>query len=257
MNKPESPKNNNKSPFWLEKDAISLIKRDGSRIKKWIFMKWITALTKGALIKQMIQEWKSLGDYQKYIQECNNFLREGSVIWNPLYYPWDDEHLGFHSPSAWLWSAYDFKTTHVVEWTKVTTSQIVRNGKILFFPIEDELVNTDSSNDDLTPDGYFNFFDFNHFVHMTVCSISDVIEYWAMRETTYWEVLVNRNQEKFLGDAEEHGILDKKVFQVTPKWNGLVHIFWLWWDKSDPMKDSQTQWEEHYGELIPAYISVR
>lgn len=240
-----------KNPFWLSRSEIRWFKNYLPNVQKFILSKGINAVMKAHLITVLMKEWKWML-YFKYLKEINNGLRSWSIIWNPLYYPWWDWKLEFKPASAWLWNAYDFRRNHLVESTKYKTSQLVTQWKIIFFPLDDDIVSPESHWSDTTPDDYFNFFLFDHFIHLTSATISDLIEYWAVRETNYESALIVLGQDDYLQDAENLWILDKKVFQITPKWNGLIQLDQWWWDKSNPQKDLESQSELDLGWIQPA-----
>jgi len=246
MNIPDSPDENKE-----KQESKKILKDNLPKAGKWALMKLLKTVAYPTVVLQLLKKWYTPFQIKMLFQEMNNWLRVNSIIWNPLYYDSGKWELEFKASSAWLWNGYDFINSHFDEW-RMMISKLTVDSIIYFFDIDDPAVNSESDNDVLTPDWYLVPMSFDHFVHMWKKSVSEIIEYWALREITYWDALTNASQQHLIWDARDLWIIDKQVFQVTPKWNWLIYLESPWWDKSDPVDDSQVEWNQGNWWFIPA-----
>ncbi len=226
----------NNKPWNDDREALNssgLSRKQSSKLKpSYLRKKAFSLFAKTYLVMSWIQDWMSLKNCLQEINEMSNWwLREGSIIWNPLYFPDShDNSFRFQNAAAWLWNSYDFKRDTFSE-----------DSILYFFPIEDDEVNMESGIEELTPDGYFQFFQLEHFMYNSKLSIEQALEYWAIRDTTYEEALYRSDNEQLLEEAKKFNILTKEVLQVTPKGNGLIHPSGNGGNKKSSKKDTNTE----------------
>lgn len=186
---------------------------------------------------KLILEWDTLEEAKEKLNKRFIWLKTHSIIWNPLYFPDDGElkkQLQFQNASAGLWNVHDFKDTFISK-NKLTHTDL--STELAFFPIEKKLVNQNSNKNIETPIWVFNFFQLEDIIKFSKLNISKALEYWALEEVTYIEAYEKIGNQDWIDDIDILNITDKKVFQVTPKWNTLIIPMAKWWDKTPPLSE--------------------
>lgn len=246
MNSPKNKKN-------LNKEQINNIKTHLPKIIKSFVMAWMSTAITLRFFFLLIASGMNPFQAQKIILEQKVGLKVDSIISNPLYFPesQDSARLQFKSATAGRWNTYDFRKKNRIKLID-EPNHFSGDVDLVFFPIEDIDVNSESDIDQLTPDNLFQLFYFDHIIHFTRFSISEALEYWVIRETTYADAYDRVWDNGWIKDVQELWIAEKLLYQVTPKWNTLIFPWRKWWDKTPPLPDGQSEFPEW--ELSPIWV---
>lgn len=155
--------------------------------------------------------------------EYRTGLLESSIFENTLTFP-NKENTSLESQKARAgrYVAYDHFRPDEFGMKVLEQRRNVKTGRIYAFPL-DEVINNNP--DTYTPTGLLRVFDYDHMLQVQTPTISELIDYGLVKETTYQEAYKN------VGLYEKHKRLltlkdlqDKPIYTITPKGNGLVFL---------------------------------
>lgn len=156
-------------------------------------------------------------------REENTGLLEDSIFAPDLYFP-SDEGTGLENRRAVAgrWVAYDFNRPNEFGSIVKKRKTQVKQGKILAFPLIDII---DNKPDKYTPTNLFHSLWIEHLLQMESPTISDLIDYGLVEETTYREAYSRANlYDKYRVPLTLARLNDQTVYGVTPKGNGLIFL---------------------------------
>jgi len=161
------------------------------------------------------------GPYRKmfYNRKYQSGLFVDSIINNPLYVPSDTKgSLSYEETVAGRYVAYDFHRKEELG----QDINVLQKGRIVKLNLDGVQGNPGNL---LTPTGTLNLFDWRHLKTFDAPNLDDFITDEFLEETTY-EAAYKRADvyEAFAAAMHVLGIAENKVYQVTPKGNGLVRI---------------------------------
>lgn len=175
-------------------------------------------------------------------REKRTGLLEDTIISPSLYHPNEEGTSLTKSDAknaAW-WVAYDFRRPS--EFDRKNVRQIDQ-GRLGAFPLPEII---DNSPETYTPTQLLNIFDVSDVLYIELPTISELIDYGLVRETTYEaaykEVGMFQKYSKLLA---LRNLNQEKVYQVTPKGNGLVFL-------ASDLGEKRKQ-ENKIKELVPAF----
>lgn len=159
-------------------------------------------------------------------------MLEDSIFSYDLYYPNDGgTSLDYKSAAAGRWVGYDFHRKKEFGNKAKQTSE----GRLAAFMLEEV---KDSGPDDYSPTGLANLYDIDHLFHLEIPPIDDLLKEGFVRETSYRvafeKVGILDKYKQYLGLA---AALEKPVYTVTPKGNGLVGLMRDGGDKVEKRKE--------------------
>ena len=161
-------------------------------------------------------------EFRKFLmdREQRTGLLEDAILSPFLYHPNEDgTSITRTDAAAGRWVAYDF--LRPLEFFPKKVVQLIK-GRILAFPLNEII---DNKPDDYTPTNLFNFFDIAHVLTLETPSIEDLLNYGLVRETTYERAFRETNAfDKFSKALAINDLNGKKIYQVTPKGNGLIML---------------------------------
>lgn len=176
-------------------------------------------------------------------KEKRTGLLEDTILSPILYHP-NSEYTSLIKTQAQAgrWTSYDFRRSQEFYPKKVKQ---LDNGKLIAF-ILPEIIGNDPNK--FTPTNTVNIFDITHVLTIETPSIQQVIEYGYLKETTYKkaydEAGTNGKFDKYL---QLKNLLDTKIYQVTPKGNGML---FLATDAGEQIRE-----EQKVAKLIPQIVS--
>ncbi len=149
------------------------------------------------------------------------WLSVDSIIANEIHYPNEEIEWGLSigKASAWLWEIYDFHNERELKGVKWNYLHDVR---LMMF--EPDAVK-DNLKSDLTPTELCDLFDIRFVLTFTKFSINKALDSWIIEEKTLYEAFWTVWKEELQQQVKVLEIWDAKVYQVTPKWNGLIYPF--------------------------------
>lgn len=155
--------------------------------------------------------------------ESRTGLLEDSILSNNLYYPNNEgSSLSNDQAVAGRWIAYDFERP--LEFGKKFKGEIwqKKEGKLWCFPLEEIL---DNRPDQYTPTNLLDWFEWDHMRQLSAPSIDELINWGLIRESSYKEFFATVGLlEKYRVQLILEGVIDNKVYVVTPKGNGLIGL---------------------------------
>lgn len=158
-----------------------------------------------------------------FAAESRSGLLEDSILSDNLYFPNNDGTLlSWQRAIAGRWIAYDFNRPF--EFGEKFRGEIwqKKEGKLWCFPLQEII---DKKSGDYTPTNLLDLFDFNHMRQLTAPSVDELLDWGLIRESTYEEAYLRAGLiDKYRRLMTLEGILDGKVYVVTPKGNGLIGL---------------------------------
>jgi len=181
--------------------------------------------------------------------EYRTGLLEGAMFENMLSFPnKEDTFLETQKSVAGRFVGYDHFRADEFGVKVLEQRRQVKSGKLYVFPLE-AIIN--NSPETYTPTGYLRIFDLDHFLQIQTPTISELIEYGIVKESTYAEAYKRFGlYDKYHLPLTLKNLVDKPVYTITPKGNGLV---FLSHDGGSPMKFKKKSPAREFSnnELIP------
>lgn len=171
-------------------------------------------------------------------------LTDGSIVQTDLYFPNKETNsLNYEQTLLGRWCAYDFQIKSIVGRKAV---DFKKDRKLLAFPLEAIIEN---SPDSYTPLGLCDPYSLD-FLEAVFPSMTELISLGLAKETTYGAAFEYVGKFRQYHDAlRSELIIDKPVYQVTPKGNGLIYAIKEIGDTSQRKKEMPA--------LSPALVPLR
>lgn len=145
-------------------------------------------------------------------------MLEHSIIWNPLYFPDDQGELQYEKAPGGRWVAYDFHRHK--ELGKNVANHL--QGRLAYFLLDIVLPNSKQT---FTPSNTLDFFEIEHILQFESRGIEDLVKHEFVELTTYSQAFKRAGAfEQYAAQLVSTGIEEARVYQVTPKGNGLILI---------------------------------
>lgn len=152
-------------------------------------------------------------------------LLQDSWISPYLWYPVKEGLLQAISPSADLFSGYDFRRETELP-SKHTNP--VKRGNLY---VVERGIDPSTTAETLTPTGAVDIFKFSDFSELDNQSPESLTDKGYLRKTTYEKVLPKQGLEVYIPQVG-----DETVYEVTPQGNGRVYLLYLENAPKDPPK---------------------
>ncbi|RME31687.1 hypothetical protein D6789_01890, partial [Candidatus Woesearchaeota archaeon] len=142
-------------------------------------------------------------------------LLEGSIFEYEIYQP-HNGNLTLRRGGAGRYAGYDFLRPR-----EFRNAIQARRGRIYAFPLE-EIIHNDPST--YTPTSLLKILTLDHFLQLDLPTPTELEEMGLVHRATYGEAYTSVGLDEYLQPLAVLGVLDKKVYRVTPKGNGLIFL---------------------------------
>lgn len=197
------------------------------KLERFIIKKTYKTILYTKVFLECMLEWWTIKEFN--LAQKNIWLKTNSILWNQLWQKNADWELIYSCATAGLWNAQSINNPLHVG---------MLNNKDMLSILLEEIKNNDTECE--TPDEYLNIFEVDHVLQFTKLNITSALEYWAIRHVSYGEAFENMEDDSALEQIRSLKKIDNKIYQITPKWNGLI-IPQSQGGDTTPKKDSQEQ----------------
>ena len=153
-------------------------------------------------------------------KEKRTGLLEDTILSPYLYHP-NDEGTSLTKSEAkpGRWISYDFRRPKEFYPKKVPQ---LDNGRIFAFVLPEVI---DNPTEKFTPTNLVNIFEITHILTVETPSISELVTYGYIKETTYGKAYEEAGTSgKFDKYLALNDLTNKQIYQITPKGNGMVFL---------------------------------
>src|SRR3989344_5053695 len=161
-----------------------------------------------------VQIWRALSSKRHRIG-----LLEGAVLVSSLWIPQENGIVEKMAAPPGRWCGYD--PSRLV---KLRTSVKECTGRLEAI-LDEYTLDETRDQSDLTPTGTYDLLDWHTFLNIDSVGIEKAERIGLVQETTYATAFTKLGLSEYLTSIEIVGAANDKIWEVTPKGNGIVYLF--------------------------------